>query len=56
MSSIEFCQTDRQREVIALYEVHAASGGWRSRMNTQCIVFHRELGEIERHTIDISMV
>ena len=66
MSLLEFCQTDRQREVIALYEelgasgaakdAYAASGGWRSRRNTQCIVFHREFGEVERHTIDISMV
>lgn len=41
---------------LAAKDAYAASGGWRSRRNTQCIVFHREFGEVERHTIDISMV
>lgn len=41
---------------LAAKDAYASAGGWRSRRNTKCIVMHREHGEIERHTIDISQL
>lgn len=39
---------------LAAKDSFATYGGWRSGRNTQSIVYHKDLGEIERHTVDIS--
>jgi hypothetical protein len=36
-------------------DAYAASNGYRSRQSMKAIVFHREHGEVERHTVNPSM-
>lgn len=35
---------------LATKDSYATWGGWRSKRDTKCIVYHKELGEIERYT------
>jgi hypothetical protein len=38
---------------LAAKDSYATWGGWRSKRDTKCIVYHRELGEIERYTASV---
>lgn len=41
---------------IAAKDAYAAWGGYRAGNDSKCLVMHREHGEIERHTVNLSMV
>ena len=41
---------------IAAKDAYAAWGGYRSGNDSKCLIMHREHGEIERHTVNLSMV
>ena len=41
---------------IATKDAYASYGGWRSGRDTKCIVFHKQYGEVERHTINIAQI
>ncbi len=41
---------------IAAKDAYATYGGWRSGRDTKCIVYHKDHGEVERHTINISQL
>ena len=41
---------------LAAKDAYATYGGWRSSRDTKCIVYHKDHGEIERHTINISQL
>ena len=40
---------------LAARDSYATAGGWRSGRDTKCIVYHKEYGEIERHSVNINM-
>jgi hypothetical protein len=39
---------------LAAKDNYAMSGGWRSGRDTKVIIYHKEYGEVERHTINIA--
>lgn len=39
---------------LASKDVYANSGGWRSGRDQKVIVYHKDMGEIERHTVNIN--
>lgn len=41
---------------LAARDAYAYSGGWRSRRQMQCIVLHREHGEVARSTVNVGML
>lgn len=41
---------------LAARDAYAYSGGWRSRRQMQCIVLHREHGEVARNTVNVGML
>lgn len=41
---------------MAAKDKYAYEGGWRSGQDSKAIVLHRDFGEVERHTINISQV
>lgn len=41
---------------LAPNDAYAASGGWRSREQMQCIVLHKEHGEVARYTVNPRML
>ena len=41
---------------LAAKDAYAHSGGWRSGQDSKAIVLHRDFGEVERHTINISQI
>lgn len=41
---------------LAAKDAYAAWGGYRSQQDTKCLVIHKEHGEVERHTVNISQV
>lgn len=41
---------------LAAKDAYAAYGGWRSGRDTKVIVYHKDFGEIERHTINIAQM
>jgi len=41
---------------LAAKDAYGTNGGWRAGRDTKCIVYHREFGEVERHTINISQL
>ena len=41
---------------LAAKDQYAYSGGWRSGQDSKAIVLHRDFGEVERHTINISQI
>ncbi len=49
------CMVESFRTVAAK-DAYATYGGWRSGRDTKAIVYHKEWGEIERHTINIAQV
>ncbi len=56
-SSKEFpgCKVESFR-TLAARDSYATNGGWRSGRDTKCIVYHKNFGEIERHTINIAQI
>lgn len=46
------CMVESFRTVAAK-DAYATYGGWRSGRDTKVIIFHKEYGEIERHTISL---
>ena len=49
------CKVESFR-TLAAKDAYATWGGYRSGQDSKAIVYHREYGEIERHTINIGMV
>jgi hypothetical protein len=41
---------------LAAKDAYASFGGWRAGQDTKCIVFHKDFGEVERHTINIAQM
>lgn len=41
---------------LAAKDAYAAWGGYRAQQDTKCLVIHKEHGEVERHTVNISQV
>ncbi len=41
---------------LAAKDAYATYGGWRSGRDTKAIVYHKDHGEVERHTINISQL
>lgn len=41
---------------LAAKDAYTTYGGWRSGRDTKCIVYHKDYGEIERHTINIAQI
>lgn len=41
---------------LAARDAYAAWGGYRSGQDSKCIVYHKDFGEVERHTVNISQV
>lgn len=39
---------------LAAKDAYAAWGGYRSGQDSKCIVYHKDFGEVERHTVNIS--
>jgi hypothetical protein len=41
---------------LAAKDAYATWGGYRAQQDTKCLVIHKEHGEVERHTVNVSMV
>ncbi len=41
---------------LAAKDAYGTNGGWRAGQDTKCIVYHKEFGEIERHTVNIAQI
>lgn len=41
---------------LAAKDAYATWGGYRAQQDTKCLVIHKEHGEVERHTVNISQV
>ena len=37
-------------------DAYAASHGYRSGRDMKCLVFHKDFGEVERHTVSVDML
>tara|TARA_A100000171_G_scaffold53092_1_gene76739 strand:+ start:13509 stop:14633 length:1125 start_codon:yes stop_codon:yes gene_type:complete len=49
------CKVESFR-TLAAKDAYATWGGWRSGRDTKAIVYHKDHGEVERHTINISQL
>lgn len=49
------CKVESFR-TIAAKDAYATWGGYRSGQDSKCLVIHKDFGEVERHTINLSMV
>jgi len=41
---------------LAAKDAYASYGGWRSGRDTKVIVYHKDFGEVERHTIALAQM
>jgi hypothetical protein len=41
---------------LAAKDEYAHSGGWRAQRSSKLFVFHKEFGEVERHTVNTAMI
>jgi hypothetical protein len=48
--------TQESFRTLAAKDAYATWGGYRSGQDTKCIVLHKEFGEVERHTVNLSMI